>query len=327
LTSIATEAIDVFNGDADGLLARHQYRLAHPINSVRLISGVKRDVKLLSQLSGISNAGVTVFDISLDSNAPHLEPIVADVSNRVLWFDHHRRGQIQDGERLETHIDLSPKTCTSLIVSHYLGGAHLPWAIAGAYGDNLSDVALPLGLESGLDEDECSSLRVLGEGLNYNGYGESREDLAVWPVDLALELDAYDCPFDFLARSPSMSKILEQKVADEKVMGEVEILHLSTSGEAVLLPRGGASRRMSGIFSNEKVYAEPDLAHATLTHLEDGSGYRISIRAPKSRPHGADVLASQFETGGGRAAAGGVNRLPSGKLSEFFEAFDEVFAC
>ena len=40
---------DVFNGDADGICALHQLRLAKPLQSL-LITGVKRDVALLSRV-------------------------------------------------------------------------------------------------------------------------------------------------------------------------------------------------------------------------------------------------------------------------------------
>lgn len=36
--------VDVFNGDADGLCALHQWRLAHPATNA-LVTGVKRDIK------------------------------------------------------------------------------------------------------------------------------------------------------------------------------------------------------------------------------------------------------------------------------------------
>ena len=44
--------IDVFNGDADGLCALHQLRLADPQNST-LITGVKRDIDLVKQVQAI----------------------------------------------------------------------------------------------------------------------------------------------------------------------------------------------------------------------------------------------------------------------------------
>jgi hypothetical protein len=213
------------------------------------------------------------------------------------------------------------------LVDHAIGGIARPWAIAAAYGDNLREVATALGLSSGCSEQQCDQLKALGETLNYNGYGEQLSDLAATPLDVARDLEGYDDPFDYMKTSPVYERIALQKTEDEEAMGEVESLYLSTSGEVLLLPRGGASRRMSGLFSNEKVNEEPDLAHAIVTHLEDEEGYRISIRAPKARPEKADVLATKFKTGGGRAAAGGINHLPLGELDDFFNAFDEVFAC
>jgi len=64
---------DVFNGDADGLCALHQFRLAEPRPQARLITGVKRDIRLLQQISGTHDAHITVLDISLDSNRDALE--------------------------------------------------------------------------------------------------------------------------------------------------------------------------------------------------------------------------------------------------------------
>ena len=40
---------DVFNGDADGIIALTQLRLAEPKDS-QLITGIKRDIALLSQV-------------------------------------------------------------------------------------------------------------------------------------------------------------------------------------------------------------------------------------------------------------------------------------
>jgi len=318
---------DLFNGDADGILARHQFRLCHPLKDVLLVSGVKRDVELCRQIVGNAKVGsATVFDISLDSNEAEVGHLL-ERGVSLNWFDHHRRGELEDGFGLNTHIDLSPKTCTSLIVHHHLGGSTLLWAIAGAFGDNLGEVAEALGLEAGQDREKLLRLKTLGETLNYNGYGETREDLAAWPTEVAQELMDYCDPFDYLLGSAVFSKIFAQKVSDEKALGEAQILHLSTSGEVTLLPPGPASRRMSGLYSNEKVDREPDLAHAIFTHLDLGEGYRVSIRAPRNRPQGADDLASRFPTGGGRASAAGVNELPRNQVESFCQHFDEVFAC
>ena len=63
---------DVFNGDADGLCALQQLRLATPMDTV-LVSGVKRDVALLQRVRR-ARAGdsVTVLDLSLAVNRPAL---------------------------------------------------------------------------------------------------------------------------------------------------------------------------------------------------------------------------------------------------------------
>ena len=43
---------DVFNGDADGICALHQLRLAEPRPTAELVTGVKRDIRLLHGLPG-----------------------------------------------------------------------------------------------------------------------------------------------------------------------------------------------------------------------------------------------------------------------------------
>ncbi|MDP7463092.1 MAG: acetyltransferase, partial [SAR324 cluster bacterium] len=59
--------IDCFNGDADGLCALHQLRLAEPTES-ELVTGVKRDIQLLERIRERCDCKITVLDISLDSN-------------------------------------------------------------------------------------------------------------------------------------------------------------------------------------------------------------------------------------------------------------------
>ena len=56
--------IDCFNGDADGICALTQIRLQNPVES-ELITGVKRDINLVSRVSASSGDIVTVLDLSL----------------------------------------------------------------------------------------------------------------------------------------------------------------------------------------------------------------------------------------------------------------------
>lgn len=92
-----------------------------------------------------------------------------------------------------------------------------------------------------------------------------------------------------------------------------------------ILPNSTWARRISGVFGNELANKSPDKAHAILTEQQQGD-YMVSIRGPLNRKYGADILASQFPTGGGRKAAAGINSLPQEQLSEFIHAFEQQFA-
>jgi len=79
---------DVFNGDADGICALHQLRLAEPRPDARLVTGVKRDIRLLQKLSGTRDAQITVLDVSLDSNRDALLSLL-QTGCKILYVDHH----------------------------------------------------------------------------------------------------------------------------------------------------------------------------------------------------------------------------------------------
>ncbi|MDP6216881.1 MAG: acetyltransferase, partial [SAR324 cluster bacterium] len=70
--------IDIFNGDADGILALHQLRLTNPQKS-RLITGVKRDTKLLQHALSTHDSVITVLDISSHANR---EPLLQLLNHR-----------------------------------------------------------------------------------------------------------------------------------------------------------------------------------------------------------------------------------------------------
>ena len=79
--------IDVFNGDADGICALIQLRLAMPVEAT-LVTGVKRDVALLDRVDGGHGDTVTVLDVSLDVNRAALSRLL-DAGAHVDYFDHH----------------------------------------------------------------------------------------------------------------------------------------------------------------------------------------------------------------------------------------------
>jgi single-stranded DNA-specific DHH superfamily exonuclease len=49
--------------------------------------------------------------------------------------------------------------------------------------------------------------------------------------------------------------------------------------------------------------------------------YLVSVRAPLNKPTGVGDLCRLFDSGGGRAAAGGINRLHKSYLEKFIQAF------
>ena len=68
--------IDCFNGDANRICALTQIRLDQPVDS-ELVTGVKRDIKLLDRVDAAENDVVTVLDVSLDKNRAGLERVLA----------------------------------------------------------------------------------------------------------------------------------------------------------------------------------------------------------------------------------------------------------
>lgn len=60
---------DIFNGDADGIIALLQLRLDQPKDAV-LVTGVKRDIKLISKIDVQQGDDLTVLDISMERTKP-----------------------------------------------------------------------------------------------------------------------------------------------------------------------------------------------------------------------------------------------------------------
>lgn len=317
------EHIDIFNGDADGICALHQLRMDRPCPDARLVTGVKREIGLLSKIRDVSDAAITVLDISLDRNREDLERLLAR-RNTIYYVDHHFCGRVPDSENLEAHIDLSPRTCTSLIIDALLQGKFTPWAVAGAFGDNLDEAASAAAEKAGLDRDSTEKLKEIGILLNYNGYGASLDDLYYHPEELYLQVRRHENPFDFYGRSPAMHTLREGYAHDIERAARFEPLKEDEHGRIFQLPAKSWARRVSGVYSNMLTRQEPDMAHALIIKNNDGT-FRISVRAPLNNRTGADELCRGFPTGGGRAAAAGINFLPQNRLEQFHSAFFRQF--
>ncbi|WP_341917125.1 hypothetical protein [Polaromonas sp. YR568] len=309
--------IDVCNGDADGLCALLQWRLQQPASAV-LVTGLKRDIALLERVQAGPGDEVLVCDVSLQRNRAALLRLLA-AGARVRYFDHHAPSDVPDHPNLETHIDLDSQTCTSLLMDRYLGGAHRSWALVGAYGDNLTGVADALAAQTGMTIQDRERLRMLGEAINYNAYGEEESDVFITPTRLYETLLRYRDPLELLQHEPIAQQLDGRRREDLRRAADLPPHCQNDRARAILLPDAGWSRRVIGCLANELARAEPGRAHAVLKAVH-GDGYVVSVRAPLVAAGGARELCRRFG-GAGRAGAAGIDHLPAQELDRFLEAF------
>lgn len=318
-----TRYYDVFNGDADGICALHQLRLAEPRPTAELVTGVKRDIRLLHKIKDAADADITVLDISMKSNLEDIQTLLGR-NCRVFYVDHHFAGIVPNSPALTCHIDPDPEVCTALLVDRLLAGRYRSWAVVGAFGDNLHNAARRAASSLTLAEDQLDRLRELGELLNYNGYGASLADLHFPPQRLYEAMKPYPDPLEFHHRSEVLGRLRDGFQKDmDRARGASLILE-SQAGRVYKLPAEAWARRVAGVFSNAMAREKPALAHALLIENRDKT-YRISVRAPLNNKTNADTLCLAFPTGGGRAAAAGINGLPPEMLSSFLQSFEQVF--
>jgi hypothetical protein len=313
---------DVFNGDADGLCALHQLRLARPCEAT-LVTGVKRDTALVGRVRAKRGDSLTVLDISFHSNRAALMKLLAqDV--HIEYFDHHFAGDLPHNLNLVAHIDTTAEVCTSVLVDRHLQGRYRKWAIVAAWGDNVPETARALAREVGLNDEQTDALRELGESLNYNAYGDDVADLVIAPQALYETLKPYEDPFDFIASEPIVQRLADCRHDDLALANEVMPLIALQYGSVFVMPDEPWTRRVRGAFGNELANRSPARAFAVLTVNADGS-YAVSVRAPVAFPRGADALCRAFPGGNGRVGAAGIDRLDRERLTDFISAFAGVF--
>lgn len=313
---------DIFNGDADGICALHQLRLAEP-RTAELVTGAKRDIALVGRVAAEAGDRLTVLDVSLRSNAEAVQRALASGA-QLQYFDHHAAGDIPQHPQFEAHIDTASDVCTSLLVDRHLAGKHRLWAVVAAFGDNLVESAVRAAQPLQLDHTELARLHELGEAINYNAYGETVDDLHYHPADLYRAIAPYQDPRHFIFDEP-VFEVLKQAGAEDLARAEERQPEFVTEGAALyILPDAAWSRRVNGVFGNRLAQAEAQRAHAVLVTKSDGT-YAVSVRAPRNKPLGADVLCLAFATGGGRKAAAGINQLSPQDLPRFIDAFRSAY--
>jgi hypothetical protein len=316
-----------FNGDADGLCALQQLRLAAPRAAASgretLVTGVKRDIALLDRVAASAGDACTVLDVSLDVNRAGLEKLLA-AGVSVRYFDHHFAGEIPAHAGLEAHIDLSPNVCTSLIVDRALDGRCRRWAIAGAYGDSLTAEADALAAAAGIAPDAAQRLKALGVAINYNAYGETVDDLHVPPVELAAAMLPFGDPLEFADSSAACKRLADGMKDDMELAKRLTPARQVPGAIVFMLPDAAWARRASGTLANDKAKAHDGSAVAIVSPKTDG-GYLVSVRVPRDFSVSAEAFCRRFPTGGGRKTAAGINHLPSEEFEGFATAFEQQF--
>lgn len=311
-----------FNGDADGLCALQQLRLAEP-GEATLVTGAKRDIALLRRIDAASGDTVTVLDVSLEQNRDDaLRLLDAGVSLR--YFDHHRAGEALRHPRLEVHIEEGADVCTSVLVDRYLGGRHRAWAAVAAFGDGLPALGTALARQAGLDEPATSLLDELGTRLNYNAYGEAISDLHFDPRSLAETMRPFADPLDFIRECPvheALGARYEEDMRRARTLAPMRDLPGAT---IVVLPNEPWARRTIGVLANELAQARPESAVAILSPRADG-GFSVSVRVPAKSAIDAGAFCRSFDTGGGRKRAAGINHLPEEEIERFCARFASHF--
>ena len=314
---------DIFNGDADGICALLQLRLAEP-RDAQLVTGVKRDINLLSQVQAEQGDRLTVLDISLDKNRDDLRRVLK-AGAEVFYVDHHFAGEVPASASLKSMINEAPDVCTSLLINHYLRGAQVAWGIVGTYGDNLKQSAEGMAKNTDINAQQLQQLENLGIYINYNGYGSDIAELHFYPAELYQLASQYADPLDFIVDGAQHFEQLETGYQQDLSAAQAVEPLIATDAIALFeLPDAPWARRVSGVYSNDLANQNPDRGHGVLTAKANGN-YLVSVRAPLKNKRGAATLCRQFATGGGREAAAGINDLPADMLASFIDAFKRAY--
>lgn len=314
---------DIFNGDADGICALLQLRLAEP-RDAQLVTGVKRDINLLSQVQAEQGDRLTVLDISLDKNRDDLRRVLK-AGAEVFYVDHHFAGEVPASASLKSMINEAPDVCTSLLINHYLRGAQVAWGIVGTYGDNLKQSAEGMAKNTDINAQQLQQLENLGIYINYNGYGSDIAELHFYPAELYQLASQYADPLDFIVDGAQHFEQLETGYQQDLSAAQAVEPLIATDAIALFeLPDAPWARRVSGVYSNDLANQNPDRGHGVLTAKANGN-YLVSVRAPLNNKRGAATLCRQFATGGGREAAAGINDLPADMLASFIDAFKRAY--
>lgn len=313
-----------FNGDADGLCALQQLRLAVPQPDAVLVTGTKRDICLLQRISALPGDQITVLDVSHHQNRDDVQRLLAAGAS-IRYFDHHHAGVLPQHPQFVCRIDEAPEVCTSLLVDADLGGRYRAWAMVATFGDNLPQVGHALAQQAGMDATSVAILERLGIYLNYNAYGAAVADLHFDPALLAEAMLPFADPLSFVAQSPVYARLAAAYDEDMLLARQLVPLRQMAGATLMMLPDQPWARRIIGVLANALMQDQPDCAIGILSP-DDNDGFAVSVRTPRHCQAGAAEFCLGFDGGGGRQLAGGINHLPRADLDQFLQRFEACFA-
>ena len=130
-------------------------------------------------------------------------------------------------------------------MDRHLDGTQHAWAIVGAFGDNLIEVAGQLAAKAGMAAEEALLLRKMGQYINYKAYGEPISDLHYAPAEIALRMMPYRSPFEFVQCEDIFVHLQTGFTADLRRAQAVQPLHASSTVAVYLMPDEPWARRAS----------------------------------------------------------------------------------
>lgn len=336
IDSRTPRVIFAFNGDADGIISQHLLLLAG-ITPTQRLTGLKRDLRLLRDVhhpvshdTAPTTLDLYVFDINLRDSRDDLHRLLQNPTTKVTWYDHHEPGDIPASPRLRTRIATTRSACTGLLVHADLNaqgrGQDPRWAAIAAYGDNLPDAAEALLKPLRLPAASREALREAGELINYNAYGETPADVLYQPLQVAMRMAEFRDPDAFMHDSGLIEPLRRKFAEDEAMMGALVPTAGCPGAALYTLPGTAWARRLGSTWANRTALQNPGTALAVL-HPQSNGQYQVSIRAPRGRADAppASSLAAEYPSGGGRALAAGINRLPADQIDTFARRFMDAY--
>ena len=278
-----------FNGDADGLCALQQLRLADPRDAT-LVTGVKRDIQLLRRVNAAAGDEVTVLDISLDQNRDDLLPAAGSGRFGSL-FRPPLRGRAAAAPRTSRRTSRNRPT-----------SARARWSTA------ISPAAIARGPSSRPSATTCRSspsrwprppASTRRRPPRWSG---SASASTTTPTGMPSAISASipriwrsrccrsRIPMEFVRRSPAYARLGARYEEDMQQARALKPARQVPGATMVVLPDEAWARRAIGVLANELTQAQPDCAIAILSPKAAGRLHGERARSGATPGRGRRIL-------------------------------------